>query len=256
MRWLESFRNDPDEDPLLHQGAFADWADSVARRGRVLYTNVIYWKALNIMAEGANRMDQLQESMQYLAKAENVARAIEALFWREDLGYYATSDKLEQLGSDGNLLAIAWGLASSHQEASILKVMEEAGMAEPVPTRVAHPSYPRELIAVENLIGGMSNYHTDASWLWLGAWHIIALVKIGELEKAQKLMRRSLEVVLRDRQVNEVHGPNGAPLSSLWYTPEAPLTWNAGMILYAFQVLESARERDIKIASLLNKFME
>src|SRR5574339_499847 len=42
MRWLENYRRGPEEDPLLHQGAFADWADSIARRGRVLYTNVVY----------------------------------------------------------------------------------------------------------------------------------------------------------------------------------------------------------------------
>jgi hypothetical protein len=52
--------------------------------------------------------------------------------------------------------------------------MEEAGMAEPVPTRVVYPSYPKELVALENLLGRLPNYHTDASWLWIGAWHVIA----------------------------------------------------------------------------------
>ena len=33
MQWLENYRKGTDEDPLLHQGAFADWADSIARRG-------------------------------------------------------------------------------------------------------------------------------------------------------------------------------------------------------------------------------
>ena len=256
MKWLQIFRKEPAEDPLLHQGAFADWADSVARRGRVLYTNVIYWKALIEMANGAHSLGLPEESIRYLAQAEAVSHAIESLFWRDSLGYFTTSDKLKQLGSDGNLLAIAWGLAKPAQAASILKVMNEAGMAEPVPTRVAYPSYPPELIALENLIGGMSNYHTDASWLWIGAWHIIALVKTGQLDKAQGLVSRILEVIVRDRQVNEVHAPNGAPLSSIWYTPESPLTWNAGMILYACQVFEAAQEREIKIASLFNKLKE
>jgi hypothetical protein len=101
-----------------------------------------------------------------------------------------TSDRLDQLSSDGNLLAIAWGLATAEQAESILKVMEETGMADPVPTRVAHPSYPPELVALENHLAGVANYHTDSAWLWLGAWHVIALVRTGHLEQAET--RRSI----------------------------------------------------------------
>ena len=130
-------------------------------------------------------------------------------------------------------------------------------MAEPVPTRVTYPSYPKHLIALENLLGGMGNYHTDASWLWIGAWHVIALVKVGHLEEAQKLVARILNVIVEDRQVNEVHAPSGKPLSSMWYTAEAPLTWNAGMIIYACHIFESKRQEEHKsLSALLHKTME
>ena len=46
ITWLQKYRR----KSLLHQGAYADWADSVERRGAVLYTNVLYWKALTEMA--------------------------------------------------------------------------------------------------------------------------------------------------------------------------------------------------------------
>ncbi len=251
MEWLENYLKGPDDDPLLHQGAFADWADSIARHGRVLYTNVVYWKALSEMAIAATRLDLQQEAVYYFVKAENVVRAINKHFWREDLGYFITSDTLTQLSSDGNLLAIAWGLTKHEQAESILRVMDQARMAEPVPTRVTYPSYPRQLIALENLLGGMANYHTDASWLWIGAWHVIALVRTGHLEEAQKLVARILKVILQDRQVNEVHAPDGKPLSSIWYTPEAPLTWNAGMIIYACHIFENKRQEEHKLLSAL-----
>ena len=256
MKWLENYLRGPEDDPLLHQGAFADWADSIARRGRVLYTNIVYWKALSEMAVAATQLDLQPEAVYYFTRAENVLRAINQHFWREDLGYFITSDELKQLSSDGNLLAIAWGLASHEQAERILKVMEEAKMADPVPTRVTYPSYPKQLIALENLLGGLASYHTSASWLWLGAWHIIALVGTSHLEEAQKLVARTLEVIVRDRQVHEVHAPSGKPLSSIWYTPEAPLTWNAGMIIYACHIFESKRQEENKILSLFNKASE
>jgi hypothetical protein len=89
--------------------------------------------------------------------------------------------------------------------------------------------------------------------LWIGAWHIIALVRTGHLEAAQKLVSRILNVIVQDRQVNEVHGLNGKPLSSRWYTSEAPLTWNAGMVLYACRIFESKKQEDKKLLSLLHK---
>lgn len=244
MNWLGTYRQGAVDDPLLHQGAFADWADSIARHGRVLYTNVVYWKALSEMATAASRLNLHEDAAAYIAQTENVSSAINRHFWREDLGYFVTSDDLSNLSSDGNLLAIAWGLAKQDQAESILRVMEQARMAEPVPTRVTYPSYPRHLIALENLLGGVANYHTDASWLWIGAWHVIALVKTGHMEAAQTLISRILNVVLQDRQVHEVHGPNGKPLSSMWYTAEAPLTWNAGMILYACHVFENQQQEE------------
>jgi glycogen debranching enzyme len=257
MQWLETYRKGTAADPLLHQGAFADWADSIARHGRVLYTNVVYWKALSEMAIAATQLDFHAEAISYFSQAEKVLRAINRCFWRDDLGYFVTSDELPQLSSDGNLLAIAWGLTSPKQAESILRVMEQARMAEPVPTRVTYPSYPRHLIALENLLGGMANYHTDASWLWIGAWHVIALTKTRHLEAAEKVLNRILKVIFADRQVNEVHAPNGKPLSSMWYTPEAPLTWNAGMILYACHIFENRRQEEHRVlAALFHKTAE
>lgn len=256
MKWLENYRTGQEDDYLLHQGAFADWADSIARRGRVLYTNVIYWKALSEMAIAATHLDLQEDAIYYFVRAENVLRAVNKYFWRDDLGYFITSDELTQLSSDGNLLAIAWGLAKREQAKSILKVMEEAKMAEPVPTRVTYPSYPKQLIALENILGGMANYHTNASWLWIGAWHIIALARTDHLDQARELVDRILGVIVQDRQVNEVHAPNGKPLASLWYTPEAPLTWNAGMVIYACRTFESKQQEEHKILPLFNKSME
>lgn len=245
MQWLQTYRTDP-EDALLHQGAFADWADSIARRGRVLYTNVIYWKALTEMAKAAALRDLKDDAAAYSGQADDVSRAIHTHMWRPDLGYFVTGEKLHQLSSDGNLLAIAWGLATPEQAESILEVMEKARMAEPIPTRVVYPSYPRDLIALENLLGNLHNYHTDASWLWIGAWHVIALVRTGHLDKARELMARITEVIVAERQVNEVHGPNGEPLSSIWYKAESPLSWNAGMIIYASNIFEGERsETDV-----------
>jgi hypothetical protein len=204
-----------------------------------------------MMSLAAASLDGTDKASIYATEAEAVSLAIQTEFWRPDLGCFITSHRLEQLSSAGNLLAIAWGLASPDQAESILKVMEDAGMADPVPTRVAYPSYPASVIAIENLLGGLGNYHTDAAWLWIGAWHVIALVNSGHLDQARDMVGRITEVIVRDRQVNEVHGPDGKPLRSIWYKSESPLTWNAGMLVHAYKILESELEAETNILSLL-----
>jgi hypothetical protein len=112
------------------------------------------------------------------------------------------------------------------------------------------------LIAPENILGGMASYHTNAAWLWLGAWHVIALTRTGQLAQAQSLVSCIMKIIVQDRQVNEVYAPNGKPLASMWYRSEAPLTWNAGMIIYAYTIFESKRQEEHKLLPLINKIME
>lgn len=240
MHWLEDHKIKA-HDELLYQESFADWADSVARRGYVHYTNVVYWKALTEMAQSAGDMDMSAHASFYKGKAQRVADAIHERFWRADLGYFVTSDTLYLLNSDGNLLSVAWELATPEESQSILTVMDEAGMASPVPTRCTSAPYPAELIAIANVFGGVPNYHTDAAWIWLGAWHVIALCRCGDLAQAQELLLRMADVIVRNKQIHEVYGTNGEPLASLWYQPEAPLTWNAGMFIYACKYFEEAK---------------
>jgi len=137
------------------------------------------------------------------------------------------------LSSSGNLLAIAWGLTTPEQAHARLDAMNHFQMANPVPTRVVHRAYPRKYIALENRLGGIPHYHTSAAWLWLGAWHVIALARLKRLAEAEMLLFRIAEVIVADGAVHEVYGPDGRYLSTFWYTSEAPLTWSAGMVVYA-----------------------
>jgi GH15 family glucan-1,4-alpha-glucosidase len=236
VAWLESYALE--DDGLLHQAPFTDWADSIARQGRVLYTNVIYWKALADLATYAVAYGEPADQAYFAAKADQLKQAINAHFWREDLGYYVTSQIFDNLSSSGNLLAIAWDLTTSAQAHAILDNMQQFKMAEPVPTQVVHRAYPAKFIAWENRLGGLAHYHTSAAWLWLGAWHVIALARMERLAEAEALLYRLSSVIVRDGAVHEVYAPDGHYLSTFWYTSEAPLTWSAGMVVYAYHVYQ------------------
>jgi glycogen debranching enzyme len=236
ITWLET--HGLEADGLLHQAAFADWADTIARRGRVLYTNVLYWKALQELAQAATEYGYHKDAAYFALRARHLKSSLNDHFWRVDLGYYVTNNIFDNLSSSGNLLAIAWELTTPSQAHAILDKMAEFGMADPVPTRVTHRPYPFKFIALENRLGGVGNYHTSSAWLWLGGWHIIALTRMERLAEAETLLYRLAKVIVRDGAVHEVYAPNGLYLASFWYTSEAPLTWSAGLVAHAYHVYQ------------------
>jgi GH15 family glucan-1,4-alpha-glucosidase len=231
------------ESSLLYQEAYSDWADSLARTGHVLYTNVIYWKVLSEMADFSKKIGSADDIGPWQEKAQQTKEAIQAELWRSDLGYFVTSQQLDNLSSAGNLLAIAWGLATKKQASSILQALDQLGMAEPVPTKVMQGIVPKRFIAIENRLAGIPEYHTKAAWLWLGAWHAISLAHAGRTADADEILERILRIVERDKIVYEVYGVDGNHLNTRWYTAEAPLTWSAGMIVYAYHYLDQHKMR-------------
>lgn len=236
MNWLAEYERG--EHQLLRQRAFSDWADSIARSGHVLYTNVLYWKATTEMARATRSIGKTSAASHYEAKAKQLKENIQAHYWEDELGYFMTSQRFRNLSSAGNLMAIAWGLATPAQANSILDKMAAYQMAEPVPTQVVNLPYPDHYVGLENRLAGIPEYHTTAAWLWLGAWHVIALARMGRQEAANNLFRRMSDVIVRDGVVHEVYGRDGRFLTTRWYTCEAPLTWNAGMVVYAYHILQ------------------
>ena len=239
LQWLET--QALGSDGLLHQGAYTDWADSIKRTGMVHYTNVLYWKALHEFAIDAAHYGYTDDHAHFSAQAEQIKKTINDHFWHGELGFYSTSLQFPSvLSSAGNLMAVAWRLASPPQAHSILDKMAALDMADPIPTKVTSHSYGSAFIAIENRLAGISHYHTAAAWLWLGAWHVAALVRTERLAEARDLLERMSSAIVRDGVVHEVFGVNGRFLSTRWYTSEAPLTWSASLFIYAQALYQRA----------------
>lgn len=229
VAWVERFLT---PSGLIRQGPFSDWADSIGRSGVVHYTNVLYWRAVE-------QLEYLRRRLELDAKRDPVhlAHLVNEHFWSEENGYYLTTKTLPMLNSDGNLLAVAWGLADEEKSSRVLEVMEEKGMGDPVPTRVTDRAYPTFLVGLEMRVARVPHYHTSCSWMWLGGWHVAASLAAGQRERAARLMRRLERVIEHDGVVYEVHDPVGKPLATMLYRSEAPLSWNAGMVCYAHHLM-------------------
>lgn len=232
LHWLETFA--PDADGLLSQQPYSDWADSIARSGKILYTNVLYWKAVQDMAGVAGRFGRSGDQSFFQPWADRLSQSLKSYFWDAERGYMVTSQEFPNLNASGNLMAICFECVDPEKGNRILDKMAEYKMADPVPTKPVNFGYPRKSIAAYAGLGGFPNYHVDAAWLWLGSWHVVALTRLKRLDEAGELLKKIAHVIVRDKAVYEVYTPKGDYFSNFWYTSEAPLTWSAAMVLYAF----------------------
>lgn len=236
LAWVERYRG---KNGLLNQGPFADWADSIARKGPVLYTNVLWWKAL----KGLEQVEELLPAKvtHSTETSETVGRRILEEYYSEEAGYLYQTPTHAMFCAAPNYMAVAWGLTSPEQSQRILAYAREFGMSAVVPSRVTDREYSFYQVGPEMWMAGITNYHTSCSWMWIGGWHAVACLEAGLKEEAEELVERMLSVVKRDRTVYEVHAPDGEPLATRLYHSEEPLSWNAAMILYAYDSVREAR---------------
>ena len=234
--WLKY--QDAHEEGLIEQQEATDWMDIICCRGHVLYTNVLYFAAL--------------EMRQKIKRAHLVREAINGFLWRNGAtGFFLPWSWKQEHGewfdTPANCLAIAFGLADKEQTESILNYIDRNRLDEPYPVRVLHPPIQpgtrdwRDYYSTEHDLNLPDQYHNGGIWPWVGGLYIAALVRAGRLEQAKRALHKlALANRLgrrREWEFNEwLHGISGEPRGS------DDQAWSAGMYMYAYTCVKEGRE--------------
>ena len=259
---------------LLEVHEAADWADLLANRFNILYDNVLWYTALQAMAEMAEALGKPAAVYQDLAG--DVRHKIRIVLWVGEetsgewgphcpghtewkhtlsqvdpvlvkrpyfLPYVAFRDYGDYCDVFGNLLAVLFGVANPAQEKRILDYLDQVGIADPYPVRVLHPIiYPgnkdwREYYRNNNL-NIPEQYHNGGIWPFVGGFYIAALVKAGRLEQARLQLDRLAEVnhqgVAEEWEFNE--WCHGRTGKPMGYPHQA---WSAGMYVFAYHCVQA-----------------
>jgi glycogen debranching enzyme len=205
---------------LIVERPYANWCDSVPKKGNVLYTNVLFWKALVSMSELSGALGLESE---YGLKADRIKEQINKVFWNG--AYFNDTESSSTFSSDGNVLAIVFGLTTETQKRSILKCVERFKL-EDFTLKTSHPEYSQ--FSLIDSLGGMSDYH-NLRWLWIGCAY--SLIKKDMLERvAEKISQYGM--------VYEVYESNGRPVKRWFYKSEINFAWSSGLFVYAASKLK------------------
>lgn len=224
LDWLD--HQDVYQKGLIAQQEGSDWTDQMPAAGLVLYSNVLYYKALRDGSTMAEKMGEGELRDIYTKRAVQAKNAIQENFWvdikqkfsednfadEEDnivrgqwhaklrerphfvwyKGFRNTSGRLETLG---NTLAIMTGVASREQSNQILDFADQVGMADPYPAKALyHTIHPGDTEWRDYMLNRNLNlpdqYHNGGIWPMVGGFYVASLVKAERYTEAETQLEK------------------------------------------------------------------
>ena len=260
--WLRY--QDQNNDGLLEQGEACGWADDMPDNGRVLYTNVLWYKML--ASHGMNREKELASDglnnlfiphaanpnkSEYIKKDAH-HREMEINIIKEfveDVPYYLhyvsykhASDRLDVYG---NSLAVIFDIPTLVRQKAIMRYIGNQKVSRKYSVQVLTPPIkPKDFdwrpnMDREECANKPLGYHNGGIWPYVGSFYAMALYKVGKRELAIKeLKKAALANKQNNWEFNEwFHGKTMKPMGMIGQS------WNAGTFLLAYHYIQG----DIKI---------
>ncbi|PIU29610.1 hypothetical protein COT07_05015 [Candidatus Woesearchaeota archaeon CG07_land_8_20_14_0_80_44_23] len=234
-----NFTLDADSDLLIEEGYYSSWLDGIKKSGKIIYTEACHYYACKSFAQIAKALRKWKDYKKYSHLAEKIKQRINSLMWN---GSYYTDwissggRKHEYFSTDGNILAIVFGIADEEKAGSIIGKLSELGLENGVPYRTNYPKYKWHQIDLLLYITGIPDYHNGMSWLWIGCAGILAKAIAGKKKNAMFLAEKVSEIIMKYGGTYEVYEKkSGSPVRRIFYRSEFPFAWAAGMFLYALK---------------------
>lgn len=236
-------------EDLIFESGFANWQDTVYKRGFVLYSNCLWYEAVRSFENLRDKLNKNPASR--LPNAEMIVFQIRDKFWLDDKNYFTDSvqggksDKYFDLA--GNLLAILFDIAHPKQAEKILRQVsdiearcnallsdEEKNILHPL----NYPRYPWRRISPALYLFGIQDYQNGINWSWIEALLVLVQIKTGHTEDARQNFARFAEIILKNNHIHETYYLDGRPFNHLLWKSAVPFAWGVGLWLWAICELE------------------
>ena len=223
---------------LIMEGPYAGWADSLKKTGHVLYSNILYAKALKSMISlmASNEKVSSRMATQY----EKTVAAIESTFWNGAylVDYVNETETCDHLSLDGNVLAVIFDIVDTRKQKKILRSILSEKMITKHGAKLANKKYDNSVVYPPFLLINLKDYHNGLIWFWVCCITTIALYKNDFKCEALDLFKVMAKKITRDNTMYEVYEPKkGKAVKRLFYKSEQGFAWSAGLFVWAYQEL-------------------
>lgn len=251
IEWL--FYQDLDNDYLIEEDEYCNWADSVKKKGKVLYSNVCFCYSLKCVSELYELLKDKTKKNYYLEKYNKTKKRINEVFWQGDYyldWVYQNKNDLktyDYFSADGNYLAILWDISDEEKSK---KILDYSHILDPC--KASFPDYNNNLISTQLKLIGLNKYHS-LHWLWIGCFKAMAYKKLKMNNEAKEILNYIADLILKYNGIYEIYDYDKnknqkdklvkklIPFNGL-YRSEMPFAWSAGIYIYALKYIHKINE--------------
>jgi glycogen debranching enzyme len=212
----------------------ANWMDTIFKNGYVLYSNVLYCRALESFSQICRFTGHENVAIDYEEKHLEMRERINSHFWNgeffdDQLGHHKHFDVA------GNVTACFFGIAPPDRAEIIFKKLESIKKDKLCPT--VDPLYPFWKICPAAYLLGIPEYQNGISWMWIDLLAVGALFKFGKKEEALKHFSEISEIIVKNGAVYETYWPDGRPFNKLLWKSAVPFAWASGLFLEIYSLI-------------------
>ena len=223
-----------DDRLFINEGVYGGWADSLRKKGAVLYSNTLHYLATLVFSMLSDQVNSSDISSEYQKKAELIKSNINKYFWNGD--YYSDwiDGDFEQMvfSTDGNVFASIFNIASDEQSKKIQKYMETNGLNNDYCSMTNFPKYTWNHIYPWFNFINMRDYHNGLRWLWVCCVDIVFKYQAGFKDESYDTLEKLSQKIVEFGGVYEVY-EKGAPVKRLFYKSERNFSWSSGLYIWA-----------------------
>jgi len=221
-------------DLLSTEGPIAGWNDGIYKSGKVLITNVLFYKAF---FEWENLCKKYQIKNEFPGIAKKIKLSINKTFYNGK--YYSDwfDTKLHSyFDSLGNLLAVWWKISNKDQSKKILEYARKNLLVKPF-IKPAFPAYPWYRVELFNRLAFLADYINGNGYYWPEAscLYAICLSDNGYSTEAKEIIEMLSKNVIKNNGIHEVYFKNQQPVKQWNYTAEYPYARGSALFLLAFK---------------------
>ena len=239
LNWLK--KHDRDRDLLLEENFFCSWQETVLKSGKVLYSNCLYFKALEDFGKLCEMLGRKSLAEEHRKLSARVKEMINYTFWQGNY-YFDWIDymKHDNFSTDGNVLAVLFGLSDKEQGIMIENKIKQHQLNK-IPLQLNYPVYPFWRIPPGLFPLDAYHYHNGSSWLWLGSLNVIAMNNLGLKKESRQELRKIASFINEHGSVHEVF-LNGKPINSTLLKSEPYYSLSSGLFVKAVKELSKKKE--------------
>lgn len=214
----------------IHNYFLSDWMDSVFKFGPVLYTNVLYTRAMKAMKDIANALGEKTDEEFFERHYEEMKRRINKEFWNGEFFSNRCNKKSNRFDEAGNVIACFYDIANKEHKLLVAKKLVEIGKGKKLPPAV-FPKYPFWRVNPLVLFMFFGDYHSSSSWLWIDLLAVLVLAQNNQKEYSDKLCNAIEEIAIRDKLIGETYFCDGREYKKKFWKSVKPFAWSSGIFL-------------------------